>query len=368
MTSVLEDAMRWVATAHDATGRQGISAGYDLTGGWQPTYPETSGYLVPTMLRAAGELDGPFADELRARAVQVGQWLLELQAADGSFPGGTGTEGPPVVFDVGQIMLGLLALWRATGAEAYRTAADRAGHWLGGVQRDDGAWLSHFGYPNTYSSRVTWALAETWQATGDQAHLERVNRSLRWLAGQAQPGGWIGGMSFSAGHTAWTHTIGYALRGLLRAGDIAGGPDGQRCVAAAAECAGRLARLRTPLYPLLPGELGPDFVPLADYACLTGDAQLVTIWADLADRGDEPWLRERAAATLERLSRLQVRQPLEPAAVGALAGSWPLSGAFEPNAFPNWATKFLADAAMNLRSARPVGAGPAGRAPGAITA
>lgn len=342
---VLTNAMTWVESAHEATGRQGVSAGYDLVQGWLPTYPETSGYLIPTMLRAATTLGRP---DIAMRAREIGHWLRGLQAPNGAFPGGVGIDGPPVVFDVGQIMLGLVALWRTTGDPDLLESAARAGHWLARAQQDDGSWLSHLGFANTYSARVTWAAGQVWQATGDRAHLSCVERSLHWILAQVGADGWIDRMAFGADRVPWTHNIGYTLRGLLRCGDLTSDELGARCVEAATACALRLAQLRTPLYPLLPGEIGPGFQPAASYACLTGDAQMVTVWLDLARRRGDDGLRSRCAEVLRRLAELQVYQPIEPAAVGALPGSWPLTGGFEPLAFPNWATKFLADAALDV--------------------
>ncbi|KJK33639.1 hypothetical protein UK23_45330 [Lentzea aerocolonigenes] len=341
--------MNWVEAAHDATGHKGVSAGYELNHGWQQTYPEISGYLVPTMLRAAQELDRP---PLAGRAVEIGDWLRLLQHADGAFPGGMGVDGEPVVFDVGQIVLGQIALARSGhDRTAALDSAGQAAQWLCRAQRPDGAWLSHFGYPNTYSTRVTWAVAEVWRETGDPELLRTVERSLRWTLTRVQPDGWIDGMAFDANLTPWTHTIGYALRGLLRTADVIGdelGDLGEQAVAAATACAERLAGLVSPLDPLLPGEIGPGFTSTAGYACLTGDAQMVTVWLDIARRTGNDGLRARCAAVVDLLADLQLRQPVEPAAVGALPGSWPLSGAFEPLAFPSWATKFLADAVFAL--------------------
>ncbi|GAB3469887.1 hypothetical protein GCM10027436_86900 [Actinophytocola sediminis] len=346
---MLDAAMTWIEAAHDVTGRQGISAGYDLTKGWLPAYPETSGYSIPTLLRAADALQRP---ELAVRAHEVAAWLLGIQLPDGSFPGGVGVDGDPVVFDVGQIMQGLLDLWLATRDGDVLDALGWAADWLASVQDVDGAWRSHayLGYANTYSSRVTWSVARLWQVTGDPAQLACVERSLRWMLSQVQPSGWIDRMMFNTEETPYTHTIAYTLRGMLRCGRIVGGELGQRCVDVATRAAVRLAELRTALYPLLPGEIGPGFRPMADYACLTGDAQMVTVWLDVAD--SHPELGDRAEDTLRRLATMQVRQPVEPAVVGALPGSWPLSGGYQTLFFPNWASKFLADAVLNTESER----------------
>jgi Squalene-hopene cyclase C-terminal domain len=346
----LSMAMDWIAMAHDATGRAGVSGGYDLNHGWLPPYAETSGYTVPTLLRAARVLD---RSDLASRAGQVCEWLLEQQAPDGSFPGEMGTDGDPVVFDVGQILLGLLAQWRENRDNRLLLAADRAASWLRREQDDDGAWrrTAFLGYANAYSTRVSWALLEAWQAADSEQHRETAERALRWALAQARPDGWIGRMSFDRDQAPSTHTIGYTLRGLLRSADILGGALGRGCEAAAAIAAVRLAELRTPLTPLLPGEIVDAFQPAADYACLTGDAQMVTVWLDVARRSGRLALRQRAMETGSRLRLAQITQPIQPEILGALPGSWPLSGGYEPLRFPNWATKFLADALLSTLSA-----------------
>ena len=52
-TAHLEAAAGWLRRAQDATVDGGVSWGYRLHGGWAASYPETTGYIVPTYLALA---------------------------------------------------------------------------------------------------------------------------------------------------------------------------------------------------------------------------------------------------------------------------------------------------------------------------
>src|SRR5882762_7277039 len=65
-------ALEWLAAAQDVTGDGGVARGYSIawnpyfkSRGWQPGYPETTGYIIPTLYEAAQHLDRP---DLAARA------------------------------------------------------------------------------------------------------------------------------------------------------------------------------------------------------------------------------------------------------------------------------------------------------------
>ena len=45
----LKAAIDWLKYAQDATKDVGVSAQYILGLGWQTSYPETTGYIIPTM-------------------------------------------------------------------------------------------------------------------------------------------------------------------------------------------------------------------------------------------------------------------------------------------------------------------------------
>src|SRR5450432_1943467 len=52
-------AVRWIECAQDASGDGGICGRYSLEHGWSSSYPETTGYLIPTLLQLAQELGEP---------------------------------------------------------------------------------------------------------------------------------------------------------------------------------------------------------------------------------------------------------------------------------------------------------------------
>ena len=84
----LEATINWLCRAQDQRMDQkdqgGISAGWSFEDGWLPSYPETSGYIIETLLAAEKILNNP---ELKVRAEKIVDWELSIQNADGSFPG-----------------------------------------------------------------------------------------------------------------------------------------------------------------------------------------------------------------------------------------------------------------------------------------
>src|ERR1051326_5381081 len=52
-------AAEWLKRAQDATGNGGFSGRYHLRTGWSSSYPETTGYIVPTLLELSRYLGDP---------------------------------------------------------------------------------------------------------------------------------------------------------------------------------------------------------------------------------------------------------------------------------------------------------------------
>src|ERR1051325_2416995 len=130
-----------VAQDKSASQDGGVAAGYSLLDGWEASYPETTGYIIPTIL-AYSKLRSH--DALRERARRMLDWLGSIQCADGSFPGGTiDIENKvPTVFNTGQILFGLAAGVSEFGKEFYEPMS-RAADWLVKVQERDGSWQKY---------------------------------------------------------------------------------------------------------------------------------------------------------------------------------------------------------------------------------
>ena len=81
----VEAALNWLATAQDCSTSAdgGVSRHFSLVTGWATSYPETTGYIVPTVLdMAAGD------SALAARGRRMLDWLVSIQFPEGGFQGG----------------------------------------------------------------------------------------------------------------------------------------------------------------------------------------------------------------------------------------------------------------------------------------
>jgi Squalene-hopene cyclase C-terminal domain len=342
----IRGAIDWLCLAQDVRNDMpdagGVSAGWSFEDGWLPSYPETSGYIVETFIAAARVLDRP---DLLDRARRIIDWELSLQRPDGAFPGHFGEPGSrPVVFNTGQIMHGLLAGHLQLDRPECLEAAVRAGRWLARIQDQDGCWRSfeHNGVPHTYNTRATWALLATALIAGEPLLEAAAIRNLEWALAQQHESGWFANNAFVVGQEPFTHTIAYAIRGLLESGALLGSSRYVDAALKAARAAGRAQREDG----WLAGTYDAAWVPRARYCCLTGVAQMSANWTRCAQVAGASALRgnaRRALSLLKRCHRLHDRNEV---VRGAIAGSVPIWGGYARFEFPNWAAKFFADALM----------------------
>ena len=342
----LAGAIDWLCRAQDVRDGHpdagGVSAGWSFEDGWLPSYPETTGYIIETMIAAAQVLQRP---ELVARAHRMIDWELSIQLPDGAFPGHFGEPGSrPVIFNTGQIMHGMVAGHTQLQRPECLASAVRAGHWLADQQDADGCWRKHEHHntPHVYNTRASWPLLATGLIAGEQRLIEAARRNLDWALTQQTASGWFATNAFVPGRSPFTHTIAYALRGLLESGVLLGEP---RYLDAALRAGRGMAAVQR-ADGWLAGTYKDGWFPDASYACLTGVAQMSLNWTRLAQATGAEDLRTHARSALAFLKTTQRLDHVDPAVRGGIAGSAPIWGDYSRFEYPNWAAKFFADALM----------------------
>ncbi len=338
-------ALHWLLRAHDIGIDDGVSAMYSLVEGWMGSYPETTGYIIPTLLDCAGVFED---DTLASRAIEAAEWLRRCQSEDGSFPGSFMERlGPARVFNTGQIIFGFIRAAEHTQGERFTTAAKRAGDWLVRVQDRDGAWRRSTlgGMSHAYNVRTAWALMRLFELTGEQRYGDAALRAADWTLSQQQESGWFANNTFSAdAMRSSLHTASYAMRGLLEVGALTGQ---DRFVAGAERAAVALYEIRR-RSGLLPGSFDSAWQGGGQWRCLPGEAQLAIVWLRLAKMCDRDALGYAADELLEDVKSAQLLDETNPDLYGGVSGSVPLDAPYERYCLVSWGAKFLIDA-LNLK-------------------
>jgi hypothetical protein len=248
----------------------------------------------------------------------------------------------PVAFNTGQILIGLACGEREFGR--YRQAMSKAADWLVAVQDPDGCWRagsSPFVEPGdkTYDTHIAWGLLEAARIEPERGYAEAALRNVRWALQYQRENGWMSQCCLSDTARPLTHTLGYALRGIVEAYRYSG--ESQFLNAARRLGSGLLTALREDGY--LPGLLREDWSAEVDWVCLTGTAQVAWCWLALYEITGDCQFRDVAYAANAYVRRT-VRVGGASDTRGGVKGSFPIDGGYGRFEYPNWAAKFLVDA------------------------
>jgi hypothetical protein len=315
---------------------------FDLQG-WESAYPETTGYIIPTLYAARDYLAWP---ELGSRAVAAANWEIDVQLGNGAVQGGVIGQTPaPVVFNTGMVIFGWLSAFTQEGDGRFADAARRAARFLMATLDDDGIWRrgnSPFTLTDTvlYNARVAWALAEVGTRLDDPKCTDAAARALNAVAKRQRSNAWIPDCCLTEPDKPLLHTIAYAIRGLLEGGRTLGDSG----LINTAACAASVLASEVDTDGRIAGRFDSDWNATVPWSCLTGNAQMAGIWIRLCEvMQDELWL-EPVGPALRFLKSTQNREAGDEGLRGGIKGSNPIDGDYGRCEMLSWATKFFVDA------------------------
>ena len=350
----LQAGIEWICRAQDAFKDGGVARSYSLVyhpyfkrKRWVPSYPETTGYIIPTMFDYAN-LEK--RQDIYDRASRMADWECEVQMENGAVQGGTIDQTPtPAIFNTGQVIFGWLRAFQETGKGKYLECARKAGKYLVGQQEKDGSWrknLSKYASGQmpfyTYNTRTAWALLLLSFFDNEEPFKDAAIRNIDFSLGQQSDNGWFKYNSLNDPSQPLLHTIAYCIRGILEAGVLLNNHNYVNHAKRAADAL--IERQRSD--GSLAGCFNDKWEPTVSWSCLTGDAQISIIWARLFQLTGEIKYRDGMKRANEYLRNVQLLQTSNPNIYGGIGGSDPLQGGYGRFEILNWGVKFFIDALM----------------------
>jgi hypothetical protein len=341
----LRAGYQWLCRAQDASADDGVPAYYNLIKGWGASYPETTGYIIPTFLHYAVTFND---SDARRRAIRMANWEIEVQLRSGAVRSGTlDVKVGPAVFNTGQVLFGWVSAYALTRDLHYARAIIRASEWLLSSQDADGAWRRNLSVltsssVHTYNVRTAWGLAIAGEEFNERRWITAAEKNAKWTLAQQNQRGWFRSNAFSNGEVPLLHTICYVLEGLLGLGEL---QRNDKYVEAVIQGIEPLVQIYA-LNQHVKGRYDEYWNHTVLWRCLTGEAQLaLTLFRLSRITGEKRYAELGTSILMDVIKHQDVESPY-PETYGGVSGSEPIWGAYEPFNYLNWAVKFLCDALL----------------------
>ncbi len=341
--TALYGAVEWLLRAQYYTEDYGFGS-FKLGLTWTSSYPETTGYIVETLIKYSNLKK---ENEIKNCCVRAADWLIEIQKPSGGWQGETLEDNKDeVVFNTGQIIRGLLSVYCETDDSKILKSAIKAGNWLVEIQEANGSWVKHafMGVARVYDSYVDVPLIHLSTITKDTKYREAAIKNLNWIIENKQnSNGWFQDCDNTIKHNdkPILHTICYTIDGLIESGILLNEPKFIKAGKIAADALNDFYQKHS----LLKGRFDSKWNG-TEYPILTGYAQLAVVWMKLHQLYPNEHYFKDAQSLNNQLSWLQLDDSRFNIINGGIAGSFPIWGKYETFTFPNWATKYFVDSLM----------------------
>ncbi|MGM0582451.1 MAG: hypothetical protein ACQETL_17365 [Bacteroidota bacterium] len=340
----LSGTINWLQTSIE-NGNGGSCAYFRIPDGWSKDYPETTGYIIPTLINY-----GYSTDKKRyiKQAERLGQWLLTIQDENGYWNGGIHppSESNPSVFNTAQILLGLCALYDVTDEEKWLENADQGAIWLAKGINQEGVWEegNYTDFNPSYYTRVAWPMLLTAMKSNNKVVKEASVKVLDRIKQDKLENGIFKAWGFFEDKPAFTHTMAYTLRGYIESAFLL--DDWIQYGTVVESALDKIYHLAELNNGRLAGAYDNKWNPVNYYSCLTGNVQMAICLMKWYQYKGDLRLLNAASKLIEYVNSTQRLNHLFRSLRGAVAGSKPILGRYMIGRYPNWAAKFHADALM----------------------
>ena len=337
-------ALKWFKKSLNQSG--GSSAGYDLLRKkFLPSYPETTGYWIKTLIRVKQYNNKIFYSVFEDDKIfdDLVSWLLSIQKDDGSFPGSYGDfkNQRSIVFNNGQILLGLINHYLEKKDEILLKKIIKCADWLIDLQEPDGSWKKNTHVQYSSNTRTAWALLQLSKITSDKKYECASNMNIEYSLNLQNSYGIFEKNGFDNLNSFYTHTIAYSIRGLLECAIIQ--ENNEWIFQAKRGYEALLSSIKNNGF--LSAKINEQANPISDYVCLVGNCQLSIIGFKLFNIFHDERLLRYSKLLLDFVRKTQIVSE-DSNINGGIMGSWPIDGYYNSFRIPNWAGKFFIDALM----------------------
>jgi hypothetical protein len=365
----IDAAIQWIFNAQDNSKSGGIPADYCFSWGWSNPYPETSGYIICTLINYLNTFPhSEYNAEINRRIKIIGDWLLSIQNANGSYFEGLSDEKKDQLhkhmiikkesaFETAQIVAGLLYLFNHTKEAKYLETCKKAGDWLVNTQEDEGYWnLSHQNKPRAYDVYIGWRLLELYLIEDNNNYLQSAVRVFDWSSKFQKENGFFLECSHLLNREPLTHGIGYIIEAYIEAYSILKRlkiENNYLIIAQkTAEVLLRIYHIRgfKSIYyqdkGFLPGNFNQNWESKAKFMCLSGSAQIALAWLKLFKITKDYRYLNAAIKLNKDLKSLQNIKTKNKGIYGGIKGSHPIWGFDSPFRYTNHSAKFFIDSLL----------------------
>ncbi len=331
----LSENLNWIVKSFARNKNLGSSGWSNILGQFSDPYPETTGYLIPTLLTASHYTGNVLL--LSVAKKQIG-FFNSIQNIDGSYYQSLKNKSP-IVFDTSQILLGLCSIYHHEPDSYVLDQINSSLNWLNSLL-DERGFFSAYNFTEkncpAYYTRVFWAMIRAHHIVGTTPnHL--IFNGIDSILKQINSNNSFSQWGFDNETFVLSHNIIYTLRGLY---EIALLTDDKEMLSTTISCIDSIVSKiidNDKFYGAYDQTWNPD----RSFVCSVGNAQLAYLLISLDVNKYTKAIKIVLQDLLQNQSRIGPNK-------GAIPSSLPIWGRYQRWRYTNWTQKFFCDALLLL--------------------